>query len=121
MALADSNEKALGNFAILTQHLPPSRHTYASRTWRAGFLLTGRPMDYFIIAITTVAGVAFHAWLIVRFRRWADRDLALSMAGSDPAKRSWMLQRLAEAKTQKIKRRDLQSWLEQQAQRYPAT
>ncbi|EWC41300.1 hypothetical protein GFL09_04835 [Pseudomonas stutzeri] len=76
-------------------------------------------MDYFIIAITTVAGLAFHGWLIVRFRRWADRDLALSIAGSNPDKRNWMLQRLAEAKAQNIRRRDLQSWLEQQAQRYP--
>ncbi|MCQ4296515.1 hypothetical protein NAU58_13095 [Pseudomonas stutzeri] len=77
-------------------------------------------MDYFIIAITTVAGLAFHGWLIIRFRRWADRDLALSIAGSDPEKRSWMLQQLAEAKAHKIKRGDLQNWLEQQAQRYPA-
>ncbi|RRW46501.1 hypothetical protein [Stutzerimonas stutzeri] len=76
-------------------------------------------MDYFIIAITTVAGLAFHAWLIIRFRRWADRDLALSIAGSDPDRRAWMLQRLADAKNQKVKRRDLQGWLEQQAQRYP--
>ncbi|WP_226685824.1 hypothetical protein [Stutzerimonas stutzeri] len=76
-------------------------------------------MDYFIIAATTIAGLAFHGWLIVRFRRWADRDLALSIAGGDPDKRSWMLQRLADAKSQKIKRRELQSWLEQQAQHYP--
>ncbi|WP_313484723.1 hypothetical protein [Stutzerimonas kunmingensis] len=76
-------------------------------------------MDYFIIAVTTIAGLAFHGWLIVRFRRWADRDLALSIAGSDPDKRSWMLQRLADAKSQKIKRRELQSWLEQQVQHYP--
>ncbi|EME01109.1 MULTISPECIES: hypothetical protein [Stutzerimonas stutzeri subgroup] len=76
-------------------------------------------MDYFIIAVTTIAGLAFHGWLIVRFRRWADRDLALSIAGGDPDKRSWMLQRLADAKSQKIKRRELQSWLEQQAQHYP--
>ncbi|MBU2331580.1 MAG: hypothetical protein KJ881_05695 [Gammaproteobacteria bacterium] len=76
-------------------------------------------MDYFIIAITTIAGLAFHGWLIMRFRRWADRDLALSIAGSDPDKRSWMLQRLADAKSQKIKRRELQSWLEQQIQHYP--
>ncbi|MDA0424442.1 hypothetical protein [Stutzerimonas frequens] len=75
-------------------------------------------MDYFIIAITTVAGLAFHGWLIVRFRRWADRDLALSIAGGDPAKRAWMLQQLAEAKAQKIGRKELQPWLEQQAQRY---
>ena len=76
-------------------------------------------MDYFIIAVTTIAGLAFHGWLIVRFRRWADRDLALSIAGGDPDKRSWMLQRLADAKSQKIKRRQLQSWLEQQVQHYP--
>ncbi|MGE6687674.1 hypothetical protein ACQKFE_06740 [Stutzerimonas stutzeri] len=76
-------------------------------------------MDYFIIVVTTVAGLAFHAWLIIRIRRWGDRDLALSIAGSDPDRRSWMLQRLTEAKTQRIKRRDLQGWLEQQAQRYP--
>jgi hypothetical protein len=76
-------------------------------------------MDYFIIAVTTIAGLAFHGWLIVRFRRWADRDLALSIAGSDPDKRSWMLQRLAQAKSQNIKRRELQSWLEDQAEHYP--
>jgi len=76
-------------------------------------------MDYFIIATTTLAGLAFHAWLIVRFRRWADRDLALSIAGNDPQRRSWMLERLAEAKAQKVRRRELQAWLEQAAQRYP--
>ncbi|MBE7373644.1 hypothetical protein [Pseudomonas lopnurensis] len=76
-------------------------------------------MDYFIIAITTVAGLGFHAWLIVRFRRWADRDLALSIAGSDPDKRAWMLQRLAEAKTRKVKRRGLQEWLEHEVKHYP--
>ena len=75
-------------------------------------------MDYFIIAITTIADLAFHGWLIMRFRLWADRDLALSIAGSDPDKRSWMLQRLADAKSQKIKRRELQSWLEQQVKHY---
>lgn len=52
-------------------------------------------MDYFIIVVTTLAGLIFHAWLIVRFRRWADRDLALSKAGSDPQKRAWMLEQLA--------------------------
>jgi len=26
-------------------------------------------MDYFIIAITTIAGLAFHGWLIMRFRQ----------------------------------------------------
>lgn len=76
-------------------------------------------MDYFIIAITTFAGLAFHAWLFVRFRRWADRDLALSIAGSDPTRRDWILARLAEAKVQKVRRSQLQGWLEQRMQEYP--
>ncbi|MCW3149074.1 hypothetical protein N8H22_10760 [Stutzerimonas stutzeri] len=76
-------------------------------------------MDYFIIAITTVAGLAFHAWLFFRFRRWAERDLALSIAGSDPDKRAWLLARLGEAKARKIKRSELQAWLEHEALQYP--
>ena len=37
-------------------------------------------MDYFIIFVTTVAGLYFHWWLYVRIKRWMDRDLALSLA-----------------------------------------
>ncbi|MDI2594226.1 hypothetical protein NYP20_06510 [Pseudomonas sp. N3-W] len=69
-------------------------------------------MDYFIIAITTVAGLYFHWWLYVRIKRWMDRDLALSLAGQDEAKKAFMLQQLAHARVQKIKRRDLPQWLE---------
>lgn len=76
-------------------------------------------MDYFIIVVTTLAGLIFHAWLIVRFRRWADRDLALSKAGADPQKREWMLGQLAEAKAKKVKRKDLDDWLERALQDYP--
>lgn len=76
-------------------------------------------VDYFIIAVTTFAGLAFHAWLFIRFRRWIERDLAYSIAGSDPDKRAWLLNRLGEAKAQKIKRRDLQAWLEREIQHYP--
>lgn len=65
-------------------------------------------MDYFIIAVTTCAGLAFHGWLYVLFRRWADRDLALSLAGSYSARREWMLQRLAASRALKVKRRELQ-------------
>ncbi|KJH83032.1 hypothetical protein MCB86_09400 [Pseudomonas sp. KSR10] len=77
-------------------------------------------MDYFIITVTTLAGLVFHAWLFVRFRRWADRDLALSLAGNDPKKREWALQRLAAAKAARVKRKDLQSWLERDLERYSA-
>lgn len=77
-------------------------------------------MDYFIITVVTLAGLVFHAWLFVRFRRWADRDLALSLAGNDPQKREWVLQRLAAAKQARVKRKDLQPWLERELERYHA-
>ncbi len=62
-------------------------------------------MDYLIIFITTATGLYFHGWLYVRIRRWMDRDLALSLAGKDEGKRAFMLERLADARAQKIKRR----------------
>ena len=77
-------------------------------------------MDYLIIFVTTVAGLYFHWWLYVRIKRWMDRDLALSLAGKDEDKRAFMLQRLADARVQKIKRRDLPKWLEAAAASYPA-
>ena len=77
-------------------------------------------MDYFIIVITTAAGLYFHWWLYVRIKRWMDRDLALAMAGNDEQKKTFMLQQLERARQQKIKRRDLQQWLEAAAATYPA-
>lgn len=44
-------------------------------------------MDYFIIVVTTVAGLYFHGWLYVRIKRWMDRDLALALAGKDERKK----------------------------------
>ncbi|MCL9799039.1 hypothetical protein [Pseudomonas sp. AKS31] len=77
-------------------------------------------MDYFIIVVTTAAGLYFHWWLYVRIKRWMDRDLALSLAGKDEGKRAFMLEQLANAQVQKIKRRDLPKWLEAAAAGYPA-
>lgn len=77
-------------------------------------------MDYFIIVVTTAAGLYFHWWLYVRIKRWMDRDLALAMAGDDEQKKAFMLQQLERARQQKIKRRDLQQWLEAAAATYPA-
>ncbi|MGN8125296.1 hypothetical protein ACTJK9_26405 [Pseudomonas sp. 22082] len=77
-------------------------------------------MDYFIIVVTTAAGLYFHWWLYVRIKRWMDRDLALSLAGKDEGKRAFMLERLEQAQAQKIKRRDLPKWLEAAAPGYPA-
>ncbi|KAB0500011.1 hypothetical protein [Pseudomonas vancouverensis] len=76
-------------------------------------------MDYFIIFVTTVAGLYFHGWLYVRIRRWMDRDLALSLAGKDKQKKAFMLEQLAQARAQNIKRRDLSKWLEAAAAGYP--
>ena len=76
-------------------------------------------MDYFIIVVTTVAGLYFHWWLYVRIKRWTDRDLALSLAGADAQKKQFMLEQLAEAQRQKVKRRDLPQWLETAAAGYP--
>ena len=75
-------------------------------------------MDYFIIFITTAAGLYFHWWLFVRISRWSDRDLALSMADGDAGKRAYMLEQLAKAQTEKIKRSDLPEWLQQAAGNY---
>ncbi|WP_331694973.1 hypothetical protein VY732_06340 [Pseudomonas sp. ZY71] len=77
-------------------------------------------MDYFIIVVTTVAGLYFHGWLYVRIKRWMDRDLALSLAGKHEGKRAFMLEQLARAQALKIKRRDLPKWLEAAAVGYPA-
>ncbi|MDD0967326.1 MULTISPECIES: hypothetical protein [Pseudomonas] len=77
-------------------------------------------MDYFIIVVTTAAGLYFHWWLYVRIKRWMDRDLALSLAGKDEGKRAFMLERLKQAQAQKIKRQDLPKWLEAAAAGYPA-
>ncbi|VVO27051.1 MULTISPECIES: hypothetical protein [Pseudomonas] len=75
-------------------------------------------MDYFIIVVTTVAGLYFHGWLYVRIKRWMDRDMALALAGNDERKKAFMLQQLATAQAQKIKRRDLPQWLEAAAAGY---
>ncbi|VVO29431.1 hypothetical protein PS718_04861 [Pseudomonas fluorescens] len=77
-------------------------------------------MDYFIIVVTTVAGLYFHGWLYLRIKRWMDRDLALSLAGKDEGKRAFMLDQLARAQALKIKRRDLPMWLETAAAGYLA-
>ena len=75
-------------------------------------------MDYFIIVVTTLAGLYFHGWLYLRIRLWIDRDLALSLAGDDPHKRAFMLTQLEQARALKIKRSDLPDWLKNVAQQY---
>lgn len=75
-------------------------------------------MDYFIIVVTTAAGLYFHWWLFRRIRQWSDRDLALSFAEGDEPKRQYMLEQLACARHEGISRRELPAWLEQAATQY---
>ncbi|MFT0621821.1 hypothetical protein ACMHYQ_04060 [Ectopseudomonas guguanensis] len=75
-------------------------------------------MDYFIIVVTTAAGLYFHWWLFHRIRQWSDRDLALSFAEGDQDKRQYMLEQLARARREGVKRRELPAWLEQAAAQY---
>ncbi|RCL26481.1 hypothetical protein C6A77_11740 [Pseudomonas sp. AFG_SD02_1510_Pfu_092] len=75
-------------------------------------------MDYFIVVVTTVAGLYFHGWLYLRMRRWMDRDLALSLAGADPGKQAYMLQRLEQARVEKVGRKQLAAWLQRESAGY---
>lgn len=75
-------------------------------------------MDYFIIVVTTAAGLYFHWWLFRRIRQWSDRDLALSLAEGDAGKRQYMLEQLARAQSEGVRRRDLPNWLERAAAQY---
>ena len=74
-----------------------------------------------IVAVVSALAIALHVALFVLFRRWMDRDLALSLAGKDADKRAYMLTRLAEAKASKVPGKQLQAWLEQAAGEYSAT
>ncbi|ATH81205.1 hypothetical protein NLY39_16610 [Pseudomonas sp. KHPS1] len=75
-------------------------------------------MDYFIIVVTTAAGLYFHWWLFRRIRQWSDRDLALSLAARDEPMRQYMLEQLARAQREGVRRRDLPDWLERAAAQY---
>lgn len=77
-------------------------------------------MDYFIIVVTTAAGLYFHWWLFRRIRQWSDRDLALFLAEGDAGKRQYMLEQLARARSEGVRRRDLPNWLERAAAQYRA-
>lgn len=75
--------------------------------------------DLVIVLAVSAAAIILHVVLFVVFRRWMDRDLALSFAGNDPDKRDYMLAQLHDAKARRIGRRALAAWLEQASARYP--
>ena len=74
--------------------------------------------DLAVVAVVSALAVALHAVLFVVFRRWMDRDLALSFAGDDAGKRRYMLDCLARAKRERVARRELAAWLERAAADY---
>lgn len=76
-------------------------------------------VDLAVVLLVVLLAIASHLILFVLIRRWMDRDLALSFAGEDQARREFMLQRLRQAKAEGVKRRDLATWLERVASRYP--
>lgn len=78
-------------------------------------------LDIAIVAIVSALAIALHVVLFVLIRRWMDRDLALSFAGDDPAKREHMLACLQRAKREGIKRRGLPEWLARESSRYAET
>ena len=77
-------------------------------------------VDTAIVALVSVMAIALHVVLFVLFRRWMDRDLALSFADDEPHKRAYMLQRLQQAKHEGVKRRELPAWLARAAGDYRA-
>ena len=75
-------------------------------------------LDYVIVAVVSALAIAMHVVLYVLIRRWMDRDLALSFAGEDEAKRDYIRACLERAKREGVRRRDLPDWLQRQAERY---
>ena len=75
-------------------------------------------IDVAIVAVVSAAAIALHAGLFLLFRRWMDRDLALSFATDAPGFRAYMLQRLQQARQEKVKRRELAAWLARAAGDY---
>ena len=73
---------------------------------------------YVIVVVTTVLVIALHAGLYWKIRGWMDRDLALRLAGEDEARRAYMLERLAEARRLRVRRRDLPQWLKRMAEEF---
>ena len=78
-------------------------------------------MDYFIVAAATLSGLFFHWWIFIRIKRLINRDLALSMALDNPDKQAYMLSKLSEATKLKVKKKELQGWLQNAADQYSAT
>lgn len=71
-----------------------------------------------IAVVVSAIALALHVVLFVLIRRWMDRDLALSFAGDDAGKRAYMLEQLRQAKASRVRRRELEDWLRQAAERY---
>lgn len=75
-------------------------------------------MDVLIVVVVSGLALGLHVALFVIIRRWMDRDLALSFAGDDAARRDYMLDSLARARRERVRRRELAAWLESAAREY---
>jgi len=75
-------------------------------------------MDIVIVAVVSGLAIVLHVGLYLLFRRWMDRDLALSFAGDDAGMRGYMRKCLRRARQEGVRRRDLPAWLECEAARY---
>lgn len=75
-------------------------------------------MDLAIVLVVSLLAIALHVVLYLVFRRWMDRDLALSLAGDDADKQRYMLDCLQRARAEGVRKRELQAWLEREAVRY---
>lgn len=73
---------------------------------------------YVIVVVTTVLVLVLHVGLYWKIRGWMDRDLALRLGGEDESKRAYMLARLADARRDGVRRRDLPEWLQRAAEMY---
>ncbi len=80
--------------------------------------MTGVGFDIAVVAVVSALAIALHVVLFVMIRRWMDRDLALSFAGDDAGKRSYMLECLRRAKQEGVRRHQLPAWLGREASAY---
>lgn len=68
--------------------------------------------DLAIIAIATISAIAFKWWLVVRIRRWMDRDLICGLSGGDSDKRQQLQNLYDSLSADKTPRREIHQQLE---------
>lgn len=77
-------------------------------------------LEYFIIIVTTAAGLYFHWWLYARIQRWITRDTVRALAAGDADKLAFLEQQLSAAQQQGLRGKRLHSHLQDIATHYRA-